>query len=138
MTQNVGPREPWHDCHSKVEGETALDIKKNFEERWYKQVPDKTTQLYHMNGEEFVMSPDENVEGFNVPEKEGGSWNLQIFRSITSDSCIFDIDRHGLLHTKSGKMVENTIMKCMVRQIRHSERFIYMENQYFLGSAFAW
>jgi phospholipase D1/2 len=33
-TANVGPREPWHDCHAKVEGPAALDIMKNFEERW--------------------------------------------------------------------------------------------------------
>jgi len=33
-TVNVGPREPWHDCHAKVEGPAALDIMKNFEERW--------------------------------------------------------------------------------------------------------
>ena len=138
MTQTIGPREPWHDCHSKVEGPTALDIKKNFEERWYKQVQNKTTQLYHIKEEDFVMDSDEDYGGFSIPDHEGGPWNLQVFRSLSSDSAIFDIDKHEIMHTKSGKMVENTIMKCMVRQIRHSEKFIYMENQYFLGSAFAW
>ena len=34
--------------------------------------------------------------------------------------------------------MENSILNCMVRQIRNAQRFIYMENQYFLGSAFAW
>jgi phospholipase D1/2 len=33
-TADLGPREPWHDCHAKVEGPAALDIMKNFEERW--------------------------------------------------------------------------------------------------------
>ena len=33
-TKETGPREPWHDCHAKVEGPAALDIMKNFEERW--------------------------------------------------------------------------------------------------------
>ena len=33
-TKETGPREPWHDIHAKVEGSIALDIKKNFEERW--------------------------------------------------------------------------------------------------------
>ena len=32
-TEDVGPRQPWHDCHAKVEGAAALDIKRNFEER---------------------------------------------------------------------------------------------------------
>ena len=134
-TQNVGPREPWHDCHSKVEGSSALDIMKNFEERWYRQAHTRVTQLYHMDEKDFV---DPNTySGFTTPENEGGSWDLQIFRSLSSDSAFFDIDKHSLLHSKSGKIIENTIMKCMVRQIRHSQRFIYMENQYFLGSAFA-
>ena len=135
-TQNVGPREPWHDCHSKVEGPAALDIMKNFEERWYKQVPDKVSQLFHISEDEFV-DPNQHP-GFNNSVKEGGLWNLQTFRSLSSDSAIFDLDRHGILHTKSGKIIENSIMKCMVTQIRNSKHFIYLENQYFLGSAFAW
>ena len=134
--EDVGPREPWHDCHAKVEGPAALDILKNFEERWYKQAHNMVTRLFYMKEEEFV---DTNVcSGITFPENEGSSWNLQIFRSLTSDSAIFDIDKHRLLHHKSGKIVENTIMKCMVQKIRNSQRFIYLENQYFLGSAFAW
>ena len=34
--------------------------------------------------------------------------------------------------------VDNSIMKCMVQQIRNAKQFIYMENQYFMGSAFQW
>ena len=29
-------------------------------------------------------------------------------------------------------------MRCMIQQIRNAKNFLYMENQYFLGSAFAW
>ena len=28
---------------------------------------------------------------------EGGLWNLQLFRSITSDSCVFDMERRNVL-----------------------------------------
>jgi phospholipase D1/2 len=31
-----GPREPWHDLHSKIDGPAAFDVLKNFEERWLK------------------------------------------------------------------------------------------------------
>lgn len=31
-----GPREPWHDLHSKIDGPEAYDVLKNFEERWLK------------------------------------------------------------------------------------------------------
>ena len=29
-------------------------------------------------------------------------------------------------------------MRCMVQQIRNAKNFVYMENQYFLGSAYEW
>lgn len=32
-----GPREPWHDIHSRVEGPIAWDVLFNFEQRWRKQ-----------------------------------------------------------------------------------------------------
>ncbi len=34
----AGPREPWHDVHSRVEGPVAFDCLTNFEQRWRKQV----------------------------------------------------------------------------------------------------
>ena len=40
----------------------------------------------------------------------------------------------GVLHSKGGKRIQNDIMRCMVHQIRNAKNFIYMENQYFLGS----
>lgn len=32
-----GPREPWHDIHSRIDGPVALDVLLNFVERWAKQ-----------------------------------------------------------------------------------------------------
>ncbi|GJN35905.1 hypothetical protein PR202_gb24720 [Eleusine coracana subsp. coracana] len=32
-----GPREPWHDIHSRLEGPVAWDVLYNFEQRWRKQ-----------------------------------------------------------------------------------------------------
>ena len=132
-TAETGPREPWHDCHAKVEGPAAIDVMKNFEERWSKQVEDKIIRLYNISEDEFVLDADASI-----PEYEGGHWNLQLFRSITSDSCLFDTNRRSCLHSKAGNFVENSIMRCLVQQIRNAKNFVYMENQYFLGSAFAW
>ncbi|KAM0827416.1 hypothetical protein ACQ4PT_068228 [Festuca glaucescens] len=36
VTDDRGPREPWHDLHSKIDGPAAFDVLKNFEERWLK------------------------------------------------------------------------------------------------------
>lgn len=32
----MGPRQPWHDLHCKIEGPAAYDVLKNFEQRWKK------------------------------------------------------------------------------------------------------
>merc|ERR1711899_237284 len=37
LNENVGPREPWHDIHCKVEGPVAKDVLENFIERWKHQ-----------------------------------------------------------------------------------------------------
>ncbi len=125
VTADTGPRQPWHDIHAKVEGPIALDIKANFEERWQKQAEEMKDDL-------FVLDED-----FVDPEEEG-SWSLQLFRSINADSCIFQREEACRLHSKGGRQVETSIQDCMVRQIRNAQNFIYMENQYFLGSAFTW
>ncbi len=40
--------------------------------------------------------------------------------------------------SKGGRFVEHSILRCMTQRIRTARNFIYMENQYFLGSAYAW
>ena len=133
VTLGTGPREPWHDCHAKVEGPGALDIMHNFEERWRRQAEGSVRSLIHLSEDEFVLDAPAVVG-----EGEHGLWNTQLFRSITADSCVFDFDRHENLFSKDGKLVENSIMRCMVHQIRNAKNFIYLENQYFLGSAYSW
>ena len=132
-TSDSGPRQPWHDIHAKIEGPVALDIKKNFEERWSRQVDDLESRLYEFDEEEFEFDAPAAC-----PENEGGSWNIQLFRSITSESCVLKPKYQSHLHSKQGRPVDNGIQTCMIQQIRNSQRFIYMENQYFLGSSYAW
>lgn len=133
VTLATGPREPWHDCHAKVEGPGTLDIMHNFEERWRRQAEASERSLIHLSEDEFVLDAPAQVG-----DGEAGLWNVQLFRSITTDSCVFDFHRHETLFSKDGKLVENSIMRCMVHQIRNAKKFIYLENQYFLGSAYSW
>ena len=134
LDKNVGPRQPWHDIHAKVEGPIAIDIKENFEERWSRMgVQDVPAPLVEITEDEYALDAVATI-----PEHEGGPWTMQLFRSITSDSCQFDHQRLSKLHRKGGRWVENSIQRCMIRQIRNAQRYIYMENQYFLGSAYAW
>ena len=133
VTQETGPREPWHDNHAKVEGPIALDLMKNFEERCRRQDKDYEHSLFHLNEDEFVIDAPGAVQ-----EHEGGEWSAQLFRSITEDSALFDLDKLPKLHRKGGKHVERSIMNILVQKIRNAKNFIYMENQYFLGSAYEW
>ena len=103
------------------------------EERWSRFYAQDVSPLFEFTEDEFALDAIAVI-----PENEGGFWNMQLFRSITSDSCQFDHQRHSKLHRKGGRWVEDSIQKCMVRQIRNAQRYIDMENQYFLGSAYAW
>ena len=39
---------------------------------------------------------------------------------------------------KWGRLIDNSIMRQYVNLIRNAQSFIYIENQYFLGSAYSW
>uniref|UniRef100_A0A2P2HX20 phospholipase D n=1 Tax=Hirondellea gigas TaxID=1518452 RepID=A0A2P2HX20_9CRUS len=130
-TSASGPREPWHDIHSRVEGPIALDLFANFEERWSKQgdanhTPPLTVPLRGVQIDYSFQTPD--------------SWNVQMFRSINSDSAIFNwqtVIGDALTH-KKGRAFDNSLHRAYIHQIRRSDRFIYIENQYFLGSSHVW
>ena len=123
-----------HDIHAKVEGQIALDIMKNFEDRWCKQSgEDMEGKLLDLDESEFHLDASAKNE-----DHDGGPWTIQLFRSITNDSCVMDHNKYSCLHTKGGRLVENSIQQCMIRQIRKANNYIYMENQYFLGSAYDW
>ncbi|XP_071551933.1 uncharacterized protein [Panulirus ornatus] len=125
----TGPRQPWHDIHMYVEGPAALDILTNFVERWRRQAPDRENRLMSVTDDDFVLdweSPDESP------------WSVQFFRSINSDSAQFDTSVLDRLLSRKGRLYENSIQRAYVHHIRRSKRFIFLENQYFLGSAHGW
>jgi len=132
-TYGSGPREPWHDIHARIEGPAAKDVLQNFIDRWTKQAEDKVGSLIDFPDDEFDL---ENAGEFQ--EHEGGEWSVQVLRSITSDSCHFDRDRQNTLTGKRGHLVDDSILRAYILHIRSAKRFIYIENQYFMGSAYAW
>ena len=42
------------------------------------------------------------------------------------------------MNTKKGRQVDSSIAQAYIQMIRNAENFIYIENQYFLGSAYSW
>uniref|UniRef100_A0A0D9VNR8 Phospholipase D n=1 Tax=Leersia perrieri TaxID=77586 RepID=A0A0D9VNR8_9ORYZ len=144
-----GPREPWHDLHSKIDGPAAYDVLKNFEERWLKaskrsgakklSKSNNDTLLWIERIPDIAGIDDEVHLNDNDPER----WDVQIFRSIDSNSVkAFPKDPREATSKNlvCGKnvLIDMSIQTAYVNAIRGAQHFIYIENQYFLGSSFNW
>ncbi|XP_063847510.1 uncharacterized protein LOC135092756 [Scylla paramamosain] len=131
LTSSSGPREPWHDIHSFIDGPAAHDVLMNFIERWRKQAAD------HMN----AIVPLQQMEGVDLDYRSTAPdrWSVQIFRSINSDSAVFDWSSGAAgLTKKKGRAFDNSLHRAYIHHIRRARRMIYVENQYFMGSSHMW
>lgn len=133
-----GPREPWHDIHCKVEGAAAWDVLYNFEQRWRKQ-----------GGKDFLLPLQElHNDGIIPPSPvmfpdDQETWNVQVFRSIDGGAAFGfpelpeEAAQSGLISGKDN-IIDRSIQDAYIHAIRRANSFIYIENQYFLGSSFSW
>nr|KAJ0212063.1 hypothetical protein LSAT_V11C400192390 [Lactuca sativa] len=132
-----GPREPWHDIHSRVEGPIAWDVLFNFEQRWRKQGGKNI--LVDLRQLRDILIPPSPVTFPNDQE----TWNVQLFRSIDGGAAFGFPDtpeeagKAGLVSGKDN-IIDRSIQDAYINAIRRAKNFIYIENQYFLGSSFAW
>ncbi|GFP80148.1 phospholipase d delta [Phtheirospermum japonicum] len=142
-----GPRQPWHDLHCKIEGQGAYDVLKNFEQRWLKAINScKVRKLYkrlkgmHLEDALVEIEKDPLIASpfTTVSNDHHKQWHVQIFRSIDSESQEgFPIDLH-LIEEQNKLVIDRSIQMAYVHAIRSAQHFIYIENQYFIGSSFAW
>ncbi|KFK30199.1 hypothetical protein AALP_AA7G231200 [Arabis alpina] len=76
-------------------------------------------------------------------EDDPENWHVQVFRSIDSGSVKgfpkYE-DEAKAQHLESAKrlVVDKSIQTAYIQAIRSAQHFIYIENQYFLGSSYAW
>ena len=63
---------------------------------------------------------------------------LEIFGPISLFCFRFQLENESSFTTKKGRSVDNSIARAYTAAIRRAERFIYIENQYFMGSAYGW
>lgn len=132
-----GPREPWHDIHCKLEGPVAWDVLYNFEQRWKKQVGDKFL-ISLSKLEEITVHPLQNMSS-----NDSEAWNVQLFRSIDNGAALgfpetpYEATQRGLVSGKDN-IIDRSIQDAYIHAIRRAKNFIYIENQYFLGSSFGW
>ncbi|KAI3802653.1 hypothetical protein L1987_30793 [Smallanthus sonchifolius] len=132
-----GPREPWHDIHCRLEGPVAWDVLYNFEQRWKKQGGKNIlVNLRELDG---VLTPPSPVM---FPDDQE-TWSVQVFRSIDGGAAFGFPDtpeeaaKSGLVSGKDN-IIDRSIQDAYIHAIRRAKRFIYIENQYFLGSSYAW
>lgn len=143
------PREPWHDLHCRIDGPAAYDILTNFEERWLKASKLHGLQKLKSSYDDALLKieripdiigmADFPCQSQNDPE----GWHVQVFRSIDSGSVKGfpedpkDASSRNLV---SGKniLIDMSIHTAYVKAIRAAQKFIYIENQYFLGSSYNW
>lgn len=70
VSSTQGPRQPWHDIHSKVRGQAAVDVLTNLRERWARQGDNKAEGPMDVSAHEWHAVP--NLGG----SKE--SWKVQV------------------------------------------------------------
>ncbi|XP_072950499.1 phospholipase D alpha 4 [Typha angustifolia] len=115
-----GPREPWHDVHACVTGEAARDVLTNFEQRWTKQCDPS------------LLVPEEDIPNNDEPtlaRNSSHNWKVQVFRSI---------DKFSVAELPHEIAPEHSLQDAYVQAIRRADRFIYIENQYFIGGCHLW
>ncbi|KAL6182104.1 hypothetical protein ACLB2K_043527 [Fragaria x ananassa] len=142
------PRQPWHDLHSKIEGPAAYDILANFQERWLKA--SKPRGIQKLKGHDDALLKIERIPEImgvaDLPqpsEDDLEAWDVQVFRSIDSNSVRGfpenpkDASSMNLVCGKN-VLIDMSIHAAYVKAIRAAQHFIYIENQYFLGSSYNW
>lgn len=156
-----GPRQPWHDLHCKIEGPAAYDVLTNFEQRWRKatkwsEFGRRFKKITHWHDDallkieriSWIISPSSSVPNDDpslqiTTEDDPENWHVQVFRSIDSGSVkgfpknVKEVEAQNLVCAKD-LVIDRSIQMAYIQAIRSAQHFIYIENQYFLGSSYAW
>ncbi len=145
------PRQPWHDVHAKLDGPAAWDYLREFVGRWLtisggSAKSDAVWKAY--------LSLLDRTK-FWPPEEplSDGIWTVQVCRSLEKAHWMVDLPKrtqadlddghhwseaYGFNWGVAGADYEQSIMQAYRRGIDMAERFIYIENQYFIGSGNKW
>ncbi|CAN4125181.1 unnamed protein product [Withania somnifera] len=143
------PREPWHDLHCKIDGPAAYDVLKNFEERWLKASKPLGIRKLKKTYDDSLLRIERMPEILGISEASSTSstdpdnWHVQIFRSIDSNSVKGfpkDPKEATMKNLVCGKnvLIDMSIHTAYVKAIRAAQHFVYIENQYFIGSSYNW
>ncbi|XP_050384992.1 phospholipase D gamma 1-like [Argentina anserina] len=144
------PREPWHDLHSRLDGPAAYDVLTNFEERWLKaSKPQGMKKLKKSTYNDSLLKLERIPDiigashAASTSDYDPETWHVQIFRSIDSNSVKGfpkDPKEATMKNLVCGKnvLIDMSIHTAYVKAIRAAQHFLYIENQYFIGSSYNW
>lgn len=100
--------------------------------------------LIKLNRMSWIVSPATDEANAHVcDERDPENWHVQVFRSIDSGSVkgfpklVQEAESQNLVCAKNLK-IDKSIHSAYVKAIRSAQHFIYIENQYFIGSSFCW
>ncbi|CAI9265298.1 unnamed protein product [Lactuca saligna] len=94
------------------------------------------------NGDHTIVPEDEPLLHVSK-EDHPDNWHVQIFRSIDSGSLkgfpkTVDVCESQNLISAKSLVIDKSIQTAYIQAIRSAQHFIYIENQYFIGSSYAW
>ncbi|KAK7252996.1 hypothetical protein RIF29_37351 [Crotalaria pallida] len=91
----------------------------------------------------YTIVPEDDPLVWVSSEDDPENWHVQIFRSIDSGSLkgfpkrVNDARSQNLICAKD-LVIDKSIQTAYIQAIRSAQHFIYIENQYFIGSSYAW
>lgn len=79
-----GPREPWHDLHSKIDGPAAYDVLQNFQERWLKAAKRHGIKKLAKSYDDALLTIERIPEIINIndaiyfSDNDPETWHVQV------------------------------------------------------------
>ncbi|XP_018370559.1 PREDICTED: phospholipase D2 isoform X2 [Trachymyrmex cornetzi] len=125
VDRTTTPRMPWHDIGVLVQNAAARDVARHFIQRWNAVKLEKA----NLNSCYPYLLPKsyEDCKSYAPFIKEANKYNVkcQVLRSVSSWSA-------GFLDPET---VEQSIQEAYIQTISKAERYIYIENQFFITLA---
>ncbi|GJV14026.1 phospholipase D delta, partial [Tanacetum coccineum] len=92
---------------------------------------------------DYTIVPEDDPILHVSKEDHPDNWHVQIFRSIDSGSVkgfpkTVDVCESQNLICAKSQVIDKSIQTAYIQAIRSAQHFIYIENQYFIGSSYAW
>ncbi len=149
------PREPWHDIYMSAQGPCAWDFLREFVGRWTRtpsfggNTGDLSSKDVEVVWKKYCQLRDDRKTFVQPYEgKRDGIWGLQVYRSLSSahwappDRKPKDDAEKKAFATVTWKKgvpsAEDSIQLAYQQGISQAEKFIYIENQYLIGSGPKW